>query len=66
MLLVDLTTGREIFGSHEHELLRPASLTKVLTAMIASDWLPPTALVRESPRADGVAPDKVGMKAGQR
>jgi D-alanyl-D-alanine carboxypeptidase len=66
MLLVDVSTGREIFGSHEHELLRPASLTKILTAMIAADWLPPATLVRVSSRAASVAPDKVGMKAGQR
>ena len=66
MLLVDVDSGREIFGQHEHELLRPASLTKLLTALIADHWLPPTTLVRISPRAAGVAPDKVGMKAGQR
>ena len=66
VLLVDVNTGREIFGSNEHELLRPASLTKLLTAMIAADWLPPTALVGVSPRAAAVAPDKLGMKAGQR
>jgi D-alanyl-D-alanine carboxypeptidase len=66
MLLVDVDTGREIFGQHEHELLRPASLTKLLTALVADNWLPPTTLVRVSPRAAGVAPDKVGMKAGER
>jgi D-alanyl-D-alanine carboxypeptidase len=66
MVLVDVKTGKEIWGWHEHELLRPASLTKILTAMIAADWLPPATQVRVSPRAAGVAPDKVGMKAGQR
>jgi D-alanyl-D-alanine carboxypeptidase len=66
MLLADVNTGRMIFGSHEHDLLRPASLTKLVTAMIASDWLPPTTMVRVSVRAASVAPDKVGMKAGQR
>jgi D-alanyl-D-alanine carboxypeptidase len=66
MLLVDVNTGREIFGQDEHVLLRPASLSKLLTALIAADWLPPTTLVRVSARAAGVAPDKVGMKAGQR
>jgi D-alanyl-D-alanine carboxypeptidase len=66
MMLVDVNTGREIFGEHEHELLRPASLSKLLTALIASDWLRPTTLVRVSARAAGVAPDKLGMKTGQR
>lgn len=65
MLLIDMNTGREIFGAHEHVRLPPASLTKMLTAMIAIDWLKPGTLIRVSPRAAGVAPDKVGMKAGQ-
>jgi D-alanyl-D-alanine carboxypeptidase (penicillin-binding protein 5/6) len=66
MLLVDMGTGRELVGSNEHVLLRPASLTKLLTAMIATDWLAPATLVRVSTRAAAVAPDKVGMKPGQR
>jgi D-alanyl-D-alanine carboxypeptidase (penicillin-binding protein 5/6) len=66
MLLVDVTTGRELLGQNEHVLLPPASLTKLLTAMIATDWLPPAAIVPVSPRAAGVYPDKVGMKPGQR
>jgi D-alanyl-D-alanine carboxypeptidase (penicillin-binding protein 5/6) len=66
MLLVDVTTGRELYGVNEHVLLPPASLTKILTAMVAVDWLPPRALVPVSARAAGVYPDKVGMKPGQR
>jgi D-alanyl-D-alanine carboxypeptidase (penicillin-binding protein 5/6) len=66
MLLVDVTTGRELYGVNEHVILPPASLTKILTAMVASDWLPPRALVPVSARAAGVYPDRVGMKAGQR
>jgi D-alanyl-D-alanine carboxypeptidase len=66
MLLVDVTTGRELFGQNEHVLLPPASLTKILTAMVAIDWLPPRAVVPVSARAAGVYPDKVGMKPGQR
>jgi D-alanyl-D-alanine carboxypeptidase len=64
--LVAPATGRELFGSNEHVLLPPASLTKILTAMIAADWLPAHAEVPVSARAAGVSPDKVGMKAGQR
>jgi D-alanyl-D-alanine carboxypeptidase (penicillin-binding protein 5/6) len=66
MLLIDVTSGRELFGQNEHVLLPPASLTKILTAMIAVDWLPPGAIVPVSARAAGVYPDKVGMKPGQR
>ena len=66
MLLVDVDTGREIFGQHEQSCCRPASLTKLLTALIAEDWLPPRTLVRVSSRRRRGGPDKVGMKAGQR
>jgi D-alanyl-D-alanine carboxypeptidase len=66
VLVIDVTTGREVYAEHEHQLLPPASLSKILTALIAVNWLPPAAVVPVSPRAAGVAPDKVGMKAGQR
>jgi serine-type D-Ala-D-Ala carboxypeptidase (penicillin-binding protein 5/6) len=54
-----------LFGENDHVLLPPASLTKLLTAMIAVDWLPPGTLVPVSPEAANVYPDRVGMKAGQ-
>jgi D-alanyl-D-alanine carboxypeptidase len=66
VLLVDMTTGRELYGQNEHVLLPPASLTKMLTAMIAVDWLPPGAIIPVSARAARVFPDKMGMKPGQR
>jgi D-alanyl-D-alanine carboxypeptidase (penicillin-binding protein 5/6) len=66
MLVVDVGTGRELYGVNEHALLPPASLTKILTAIVAIDWLPSGALVPVSARAAGVYPDKVGMKPGQR
>ena len=65
-ILVDADTGRVLFGAHEHDLLPPASLTKMLTAMIAVDWLKTQPLLPVSARTAGVAQDKVGMKAGQR
>ena len=40
-MLVDVDTGRVLFGQNDHALLPPGSLTKMLTAMIAVDWLPP-------------------------
>ncbi len=65
-ILVDVDTGRVLFGAHQHVLLPPASLTKLLTAMIAEDWLPPGTLIPVSAQAATVYPDRVGMKAGQR
>jgi D-alanyl-D-alanine carboxypeptidase len=65
-LLVDAATGRVLFGQNEHLPLPPGSLTKLLTAMIVSDWLPPNTAVPISARAAAASPDRVGMKAGQR
>ena len=36
-----------------------------MTALVAADWLPPDSQVPVSARAANVAPDKLGMKAGQ-
>jgi D-alanyl-D-alanine carboxypeptidase (penicillin-binding protein 5/6) len=64
-LLADLDTGKVLTGANEHALLYPGSLTKMLTALIAVNWLPPNAVVPVSPEAAAVYPDKVGMKPGQ-
>jgi D-alanyl-D-alanine carboxypeptidase len=65
-LLVDLDTGKMLVGQNEHQLLPPASLTKMLTALIAFNWLRPATEIPVTAVAAGVSPDKVGMKAGQR
>ena len=33
-LLVDANTGRMVYGKNEHEELYPASLTKIMTALL--------------------------------
>ncbi len=62
---MDVDTGKVLHSSHAHALLYPASLTKMLTGLIAVNWLPPDATVPVSARAAGVTPDKVGMRPGQ-
>jgi D-alanyl-D-alanine carboxypeptidase len=52
-------------SDNEHLLLPPASLTKLLTALVVQAWLPSDALIPVSNRAATVEPDRVGMKAGQ-
>ena len=64
-LLVDMETGKVIFAENDHASLPPGSLTKMVTALVAADWLPVQALVPVTPLAANVTPDKVGMKAGQ-
>ena len=34
MLLVDANTGRMVYGKNEHEQMYPASLTKIMTALL--------------------------------
>jgi D-alanyl-D-alanine carboxypeptidase len=65
-VLVDVATGRVLIGQNDHVPLPPASLTKILTAMIAADWLRPGTVVPVSAQAAAVYPNRVGMKAGQR
>jgi len=38
-ILMEATTGRVLFGKNEHEIMYPASMTKLLTAMIALEYL---------------------------
>lgn len=64
-LLADLDTGRVLVAQNVHTPLPPASLTKILTAVVAADWMPHDVQVPVSARAANVAPDKLGMKAGQ-
>ena len=64
-LLVDVDTGRVLVAQNAHTPLPPGSLTKVLTAMIAADWLKANAVLPVTPVAANAAPDRLGMKAGQ-
>jgi len=64
-LLADLDTGRVLVAQNAHTPLPPASLTKLLTAVVAADWVPSGTQVPVSARAENVSPDKLGMKAGQ-
>lgn len=65
-ILVDVDSGRALFEADAHDPLRPGSLTKTLTAMIAADWLPAGAQIPVNAVAFNAYPDKVGMKPGQR
>jgi serine-type D-Ala-D-Ala carboxypeptidase (penicillin-binding protein 5/6) len=65
-ILVDVNTGRVLAGQNEHQLLPPASLTKMLIALIAIDWLRPATLVPGTTSAAKVYPYRLGMEPGQR
>jgi D-alanyl-D-alanine carboxypeptidase len=64
-LLADLDTGRVLLAQNVHALLPPASLTKILTALVAAGWVTPGSQIPVSDRAANASPDKLGMKPGQ-
>ena len=64
-VLVDADTGNVINAADDHRPMRPASLSKVLTAIIAARRLPPDAAIPVSPVAQGAEPVIFGMKWGQ-
>lgn len=63
-VLVDVTTGNVLAAHNEHERLRPASLTKLLTALIAVTYLPAEATIAGTKQSWDAYPDKVGIERG--
>ncbi|MGC8626438.1 MAG: D-alanyl-D-alanine carboxypeptidase family protein [Acidimicrobiales bacterium] len=64
-VLVDVNTGNVLAGYNERLRLPPASLTKVLTALIAVTYLPPGATVTATKTSEAVYPNRVGMEVGK-
>ena len=64
-ILVDADTGAVIDQGNAHQPLPPASVTKVLTALIAVEQLQPGADVPISAQAQGMPARNMNMKAGQ-
>jgi D-alanyl-D-alanine carboxypeptidase (penicillin-binding protein 5/6) len=63
-VLVDVDTGNVLAGYNEHLRLSPASLTKVLTALIAVTYLKPTEGVPGTTVSEDVYPNRVGIEKG--
>jgi serine-type D-Ala-D-Ala carboxypeptidase (penicillin-binding protein 5/6) len=66
-ILIDLDTGEILWARQPSLGLPPASLTKVLTALVALDNFSPDMQVTITPDALGQAPDDtvMGLKAGE-
>jgi serine-type D-Ala-D-Ala carboxypeptidase (penicillin-binding protein 5/6) len=60
-----MNTGKVLMAQNGHAELPPGSLAKMVTALVAVDWLRPQALVPVTAQAANVMPDKVGMTVGQ-
>jgi D-alanyl-D-alanine carboxypeptidase (penicillin-binding protein 5/6) len=64
-ILVDSDTGAVLDQGNAHEPLPPASVTKVLTALIATEQIQPGADIPISAEAQGMPARNMNMKAGQ-
>ena len=64
-ILVDVDTGAVLDEGNAHEAMRPASVTKVLTALIAVEQLQPDTDIPISAEAQGMPARTMNMKAGQ-
>jgi len=65
-ILVDAGSGRVLDAYNQHVALPPASTTKLMTALVATEKLAPDATVTVSPDAAVQPAMRIGMVAGQR
>jgi len=65
-LVADLETGKIIFAKEPHLKLFPASLTKLVTAIIAKQFYPSDKLFTVSKEAASQEPNLMGLKEGDR
>lgn len=63
-VIVDMKDGRILRGKNPHTKLPPASTTKVMTALLALQYLPMDYPVRISQHAVNAAPSKAGLTKG--
>lgn len=64
-MLVDLDTRQVVWGRDLHARQAPASLTKMVTAMVAADLVSLDAEVTVTPEATAVEPNLMGLSAGE-
>lgn len=64
-ILVDAATGQVLDAGNDREALPPASLTKLLTALVAAGTLHPDDTLTVSPIAAGEPAMKINMQPGQ-
>ncbi len=64
-IVVDVGTGAVVDASSEHTRMRPASVVKVLTALVAVRALRPDTKVPVSATAARMPPERIGMTEGQ-
>lgn len=65
-LVVDLDSGHILAGKNESKRLPVASLTKIMTAVVALDLAAPEEKFLVSEKAAAVAPTKIGVAPGEK
>jgi D-alanyl-D-alanine carboxypeptidase (penicillin-binding protein 5/6) len=65
-IVVDARTGRVIWASHPHERRKVASLTKIMTALLALHKLAPSDVVTVDKTVPRVPLVREGLRAGER
>ncbi|HUZ78729.1 MAG TPA: D-alanyl-D-alanine carboxypeptidase family protein [Chloroflexota bacterium] len=64
-IVVDLGSRQELYAKDATTPRPPASIMKLMTAMVALDDLSPSRMVTVSPSATAVEPDHMGLTAGE-
>ncbi|MEW5954232.1 MAG: D-alanyl-D-alanine carboxypeptidase family protein [Bacillota bacterium] len=64
-LVMDMQSGKVLFGKDIDREMYPASTTKILTAIIAIEEAGPDELVTVSQRASGVEGSAIGLQVGE-
>lgn len=65
-ILMELESGRILYKKNEHEKMRIASITKIMTAILAIESGKMDEFVRISKRAEGVEGSSIYLRAGER
>jgi D-alanyl-D-alanine carboxypeptidase len=69
-VVIDMTSGKELYGYSQNSVRYPASLTKMMTLYLVfealqSGQIDKTTLIAISANAAGQAPSKIGLKTGE-
>lgn len=65
-ILIEQSSGRVLYGKNEHQQMRIASITKIMTAIIAIESGEMEEYVKVSTRAEGTEGSSLYLKAGEK
>lgn len=64
-IVIDESTGNVIYSKNEHESLAPASITKIMTAIITTEEIDKNKLCSVSEKAAATEPNKIVLNPGE-